>query len=506
MDILPSKYKDIPRLIKDLKNRPAEYWEKRGEKRALSIFKSAAQRVPAYKDFLKKQKINPSKIKTIKDFKLIPTIDKQDYLRKYPLSDLCWDGKLGEGRYSVAATSGSTGQPFYFPRTEAQDLQYAGTAELYLRTNFNIDKLKTLYVNAFPMGIWIGGVFTYEAITTVARRNKFGLSIVNPGIDKKEIIRAITTLGPYFDQVLIGCYGPFLKDVLDDGIDQGIDWKKYNLKFIFSAEGFSEEFRDRVVKLGGLHNPYLDTLNHYGTVDQGTLGYETPLAIWMRKKALKNKKLYEKLFTFEHHLPTLVQYDPELFYFEELDSGVICTAASGLPLIRYDLKDAGGIFRYKDILQKFYSEGINLEKEFKKDGLGRTLWRLPFAYVYERKDFSVSFYAFQIYPETIRKAVQQRAFLRNLTGKFTLISQKDKNQNPELCVHIELRPGHVATAFLEKRLREAILKSLLADSSEFRETYSKKLKAIVPRVIFWKYEDPTHFRPGGKQKWSKITS
>ena len=34
-----------------------------------------------------------------------------------------------------------------------------------------------------------------------------------------------------------------------------------------------------------------------------------------------------------------------------------------------------------------------------------TIWRLPFVYVYERSDFSVSFYAFQIYPETIKRAL-----------------------------------------------------------------------------------------------------
>jgi phenylacetate-coenzyme A ligase PaaK-like adenylate-forming protein len=48
-----------------------------------------------------------------------------------------------------------------------------------------------------------------------------------------------------------------------------VDWKKYNLRFIFSAEGFSETFRDYVAEVAGLKNAYLDTLNHYGTVDQG---------------------------------------------------------------------------------------------------------------------------------------------------------------------------------------------------------------------------------------------
>ena len=48
------------------------------EKRAISVFKLTAKYVPAYKDFLKKAKINPDKIITIQDFKQVPIIDKKN--------------------------------------------------------------------------------------------------------------------------------------------------------------------------------------------------------------------------------------------------------------------------------------------------------------------------------------------------------------------------------------------------------------------------------------------
>lgn len=506
LNLLPTKYKNVPQFMVDLQNRPGAFWEKRGFKRALEVFRETASRVPAYKDFLKKNRIVPAKIKSLEDFRKIPTIDKSNYLRQYPLSALSWDGKLVSGQYSIAATSGSTGEPFYFPRTESQDLQYAGTAELYLRNNFDLPKKKTLYVNAFPMGIWIGGVFTYEAITTIARTNKFPLSIINPGIDKKGIIKSICDLGPMYDQVLVGCYGPFLKDVLDEGVAQGVDWSRYNLKFIFSAEGFSEDFRDYVMQLGGLKNPYLDTLNHYGTVDQGTLAYETPLAIWARRKALENKSLYSMMFKDGHRLPTLAQYDPELFYFEEIDEGLICTAASGLPLVRYDLKDNGGVTTFSRMENIFSKAGESLQKGFAKTGIKKNVWQLPFVHVYERKDFSVSFYAFQIYPETIRRVVQQPDFRNYLTGKFTMMTSSDSSQNPVLEVHLELKKEVSENGELSKIILERLVKALLRDSSEYRETYAHHGKALHPRITFWKYEDPSHFRPGGKQKWTKTNN
>jgi phenylacetate-CoA ligase len=130
--------KNPERLLQDLRTKPEQYWIRRGEKMALRLFRQMAERVPAYKDFLRKNKVDPKKIKTIKDFKSVPTVDKNNYLRRYPLEKLCWDGRFNERQWVFATTSGSTGKPFYFPREDRQDWQYTLTAELYLRTNFEI--------------------------------------------------------------------------------------------------------------------------------------------------------------------------------------------------------------------------------------------------------------------------------------------------------------------------------------------------------------------------------
>jgi hypothetical protein len=56
------------------------------------------------------------------------------------------------------------------------------------------------------MGAWIGGVFTYEVIKSIARKKKYKLSIISPGILKHEIIKAVVNLGEHFDQIIIGGY------------------------------------------------------------------------------------------------------------------------------------------------------------------------------------------------------------------------------------------------------------------------------------------------------------
>ncbi|MFA6503004.1 MAG: hypothetical protein WCT45_01970 [Candidatus Paceibacterota bacterium] len=498
---IPPTLRNIERLEKSLRSDEARLWEKRGEKQALALFHAMAERVPAYKDVLKKNRINPDSVSSIQDFTKLPLIDKQNYLRAYPLADLCWDGEFSERAWTVCTTSGSTGEPFYFPHGVGQDAQYALLAELYLRANFQIHKKRTLYINGFPMGAWIGGVFTYKAVTMLAERGTYPLSIINPGINKIEIIKAVKKLGGDFDQIIIGSYGPFLKDTLDDGIHEGVDWKKYNLGFIFSAEGFSEGFRDYVLETAGKKDDLAATLNHYGTVDLGTMSYETPLAILARREALAHPDLYQKLFDDSIRVPTLTQYLPNLFYFEEVAGTLACSAAAGLPLVRYDLKDVGGVYRYDEMLDAYRATGIDLEKDLATKGLAHTGWKLPFVYVYERNDFSVSFHAFQIYPATIRRAFEHSSLDAKITGKFAMRVEYDQDQNQQFEINLELKKDVPPTDALKEEITRLVTDQLLKESSEYRETYRMKGQRVLPHIVFWQYEHERFFRPGIKQKW-----
>ncbi|QQS22565.1 hypothetical protein IPM19_02945 [bacterium] len=499
---------NITSLEKNLKTKPESFWQKRGEQRALKLFHEMAKRVPAYKDFLKKHKVNPAKIKSAADFALVPTIDKNNYLRKYPLKQLCWDGVLSKQQSVYAATSGTTGEPFYFPRTHEQSRQYALTAELYLRNNFQIHKKSTLYIDGFAMGAWIGGLFTYEAVQILQQKG-YDISIITPGVNSKEIIKAMRQLGDKYDQVILGGYPPFVKDTIDQGLSEGLNWKKYNLGIIFSAEGFTEAFRDYVAKQAGLKNIYTSTLNHYGTVDQGTHSHETPLSILVRRLSNKNKKFKAKLFSgiaendaALERQPTLTQYLPELFYFENDNGNLYCSAFSGLPLFRYDLKDRGGIMSAKEVMAKAKDCGIDLDKEIRTAKLKDTVWNLPFVYVYERSDMVVSWYGGNIYPEHVREAHLTKATNKHTTGKFAMRITYDKKHNPVLEVNTELKPGAKLSKKFIATLRDTLIKVLLKKNSEYRVLHSNFSKKMVPVVKLWQHQSAPHFAGGGKQKWT----
>lgn len=495
---LPRGYKNAEVLDRNLQSKSENHWLRSGQKRALGMFHSMAQDVPAYRKFLKKHDINPSSIKSFRDFSSVPSLDKSNYLRAYSRPELCWEGKFDEQSWVISTTSGSTGEPYYFPRTNLQDKYFALTSELYLRTNFDIQNKTTLYIDAFPMGAWIGGVFTYETIKQVAEKG-YPLSIITPGIHRQEVINAVKQLGHEFDQIIIAAYAPHLKDILDQGSDQGINWRDYNIGLIFSAEAFSETFRDYVIKTIGGKDPLRSTLNHYGTVDLGTMAHETPLSVLIRRVLVEDDKL-NILFPEDKRQPTLAQYDPNLFYFEQVGNNLLCSSYSGIPLFRYDLKDYGGVLTKTEVYKRLNDSGYDVDALIEEYGIEDTVRNLPFVYVYERDDFSVSYYAFLIYPDTVRRALQITEFEKQITGKFTMEVDYDKNGNQQFKIYIEKKPGKEGKD-LKDKLKKHLHEKLSEENSEYRVTAEIIGEKFKPHVYLLDYGDPAYFKPGTKQKW-----
>lgn len=494
-------FKNSNDFLRLLQTKKENFWLERGEKQALGLFFETIESVPAYKSFLKVNKVNIKDVKEIGNFSSVSPTDKNSYLKKHDYNDLIKKGCFPRKGWITSATSGSTGEPFYFPRTEVQDLYYALTAELYLRTNFEIHKKKTLYVNGFALGVWIGGLFTYQAVKHILEKDKYNITLINPGINKEEMLKAIKKLSPYYDQIIIGGYPPLIKDFVDFSNEQGFDWSKISKKFIFSAEGFSEDFRDYIAKQTKLKNIYKDTLNHYGTVDLGTMSYETPLSILIRRLAVRNKPFLNAIFGEGNRLPTLTQFIPEHFFFEEEEGKLFCTANSGIPLIRYDLKDLGGVKKFGEIFKIAKEYGIDLKKEIKKAGIENTIWQLPFVYVFERADFSISLYGANVYPENIRPSLFHKKFEQYLSGRFAMQVEYSETQDPTFVVHVELKHNVTSPDNISNELSKVIFSRLIEENSEYFNNFKTMGEKVLPKIILWQHESHEYFKRGGKQKW-----
>ena len=103
-------------------------------------FHDASQRIPAYKDFLTEFAIKPELIKSIADFSQVPYTSKENYILKYPLEKKCWDGDITQ-THMFGASSGSTGEPTFWPRQIEQEIDGAVIHEYLLERSLRLIKI-----------------------------------------------------------------------------------------------------------------------------------------------------------------------------------------------------------------------------------------------------------------------------------------------------------------------------------------------------------------------------
>lgn len=268
-------------FLTPLENKLEKSLNTNSEQAIINLFHEVSNTIPAYKQFLQEQNINPENIKTIEDFQALPLIDKHNYIGAYPLGDRCRRGKI-ESCDFIAVSSGSTGQPTFWPRFITDEYQIATRFEQIFKDSFQAEQGNSLAVVCFSLGTWVGGIYTANCCRHLAAKG-YPITVVTPGNNKTEIFRIIDQLAPLFDRVVLLGYPPFLKDVIDSGISQGIQWQNYATKLVMAGEVFSEEWRDLVATRIGSTNPCYDFASLYGTADAGVLGNETPLSICIRR-------------------------------------------------------------------------------------------------------------------------------------------------------------------------------------------------------------------------------
>lgn len=488
-------------IIKSFSKENTEFWEQEKKTRSLKLFREAAKYVPAYKDFLKKNRVKVENIKTYKDFQQVPIISKKNYLKQYELEDLCWGGTLKHPMV-FTSTSGSTGKPFYFPRWEHLDWEYSVLVEDFLQHSSHASKGPILVIIGFGMGVWIGGLITYKAFEIAAQRLNLPVSIITPGINKLEIFKALKNIAPHYKETILVGYPPFLKDVIDESKNEKINLKNLNVRLFSAAESYTEKFRSYIADNAGVKNTCLDITNIYGTADIGAMAWETPTSILIRQLAVKNQKLFENIFSQVSKTPTLAQYNPFFISFESIKGEIVLTGNNAIPLIRYAVGDQGGITTFDEIKQKFDGIGIVLKSEAQRNHI-KSLYKLPFVYVYERSDFSVSLYGLNIYPEPVREALMAKPICKYLTGKFTMEVNFNNKQNQFLLINLELKNNGFVSNIIKKEASDSIIENLEKKNSEYRELHKFLGKRALPKLAFLPVGDSRYFRPGVKQKWVK---
>lgn len=475
----------------------AEQLARDPQEKVLTLFQRCAETVPAYRRFIASHHVRPQDITNYQAFQALPLMNKANYMQKYSLPERCFDGNLLSAD-RVAVSSGSTGHPTFWPRSARYELDVAVRFEQVFVDSFAADKRRTLAVVCFALGNWVGGLFTTSCCWHLAHKG-YPLMVATPGNNKAEIFRVVRELAPHFEQTVLLGYPPFVKDVLDAGSAEGINWEEYRTKMVFAGEVFSEEWRTLLGQRIGSTDFCFDSASLYGTADGGVLGNETPLSIAIRRWLSRHPEAARQLFG-ESRLPTLVQYDPCSRFFEVHENTLVVSGENSVPLLRYHIADKGGLLNYSDMWLFLTQHAVlsladlGLPPDFKPR-------QLPFVYVFGRADFTVSYYGANIYPENVTVGLEQPEISKWVSGKFVLETQETTEGDKTLHIAVELLPGVDPLAGMASMIAESIKAQLLRLNSEFAN-YTPAERQL-PTVTLHAFADAAYFPTGVKHRYTR---
>lgn len=476
-----------------MSNMPASFWRRQGQKSALKIFKEASQKSPAYKEFLRKQRIKPKNIISMADFKKLPIINKKNYIEKYPLGELTLEGDLSS-KYTVEKSSGYGGGSFFWPRTAKEDAIFPKYIEYSFVQFYGIDKKKTLVILTLALGTWTSGEKMAEALRMAAKNPKYKMTVITPGANLEEVIEIVKSLSSEYEQTVIVGYPPFIKSVIDEGIRHKINWKKFNTKLGLGGEGYSEAWREYMAeKIGLPKKDLLGISGGYGAADVGmSVGREYPMSVMIRKLAYKDKNLAADLFGMHSFLPSLLQFNPSTFFIESNQNGeLLFTVNAGIPLVRYNIHDKGGVIYFDEMISILEKHGIDIYKKLASYGYERgDIWKMPFFYVFGRSDGTISVGGANIYPENIEAALYHPDAKVINAHKLTLELDENMNTCPSILVELtkDTHPlSESDSVLLEKRLHDLFLNKMLQINNDFRDAYRVDPKTTDPKVKIFSF-------------------
>jgi len=482
---------------------PEEFWIQRGQANALATFRRAARTVPAYRAFLKEHGVQPRDIQTFEDFQQLPATSKEDYLLKHDLADLMPGGKL-DGTRVVATSSGSTGQPLFWPRSKRQDDGALRGLQAYFDL-FDIRGKSTLFLMTLSLGLHVAGQYMAELMLRLARMPHNRLTVVTPGTSVEDTVELAAHLSPRFDQTILAAYPAFVQQVLTAGSDRGIRWPDLSLFVMTGGESWSEGWREVIAdSVGGSPHPMRVT-GVYGTSDGGgIMGFETPLSILGRQLAHQREDVRLRLFDGRLEA-AFVQFNPMGRFFEEVEGELTLTCWQAVPLIRYALHDAGAVVPFSMVTKRLRSCDADPEALLRARGLAPdSIWQWPFLSCFGRSDGAVSVAAANIYPHMLQHVFAGHPEVSH----FRLAVEGGGGSANRFLVYVELGERATLTgdarARLESVLHDEVVSALSRSSSEYRESLVEAPEVAHPSIVLVPYGSGLFAEDVGRQKRSHI--
>jgi phenylacetate-CoA ligase len=412
--------------------------------------------VPAYADILTRHGVDPASVTDLDAFRArVPLTDKTTTFLAYPVRELCRGGTL-TGIKSIIPSSGHSGT-FAFSVDTAEGAALAAKgADLAFEYVLEISTRRGLVLNCYPMGLQV----------------PTSMAVANTGVSADVALAIVRAVAAEFEQLVIVGQPLFVKKLVEDGVEQGIDWARLRTTLVTGGEGFVESWRTYMSGLIGIADPDNPTTQFVAsTMGAGELGlnlfHEIPETIRIVRRAYRDPGLREALFgAGVTHTPHFFLYYPMRSFIEEIpapgwpggDLAVSHTALDlPLPLLRYRTGDLVRLIphrRLEEILGHY-------APDLAVPGL-----KLPCAGVFGRRD-ALPLGRDRVTAETLKEALFFDAEVaRAVTGFFHA-----RAEGRELRVDVQLREGKKASSELDDRLARALRSALPSGASPRARTF-----------------------------------
>jgi len=418
---------------------------------ALGAFHRVAAEVPAYGQILREAGVDPSKVRTLEDFRTrVPVIDKPATFGRFGVAELCRGGQLGRVA-SVLTSSGHSGR-FAYGLYGPEDVETASDRiDDALDAFFRVRTRSTLLVNCLPMGVKV-----YTRACTL------GETCVRADM----VTALVSAFGRHYEQVILVGETAFIKHVLELGQRQGLDWGSRLIHIVVGEEPLAENARKYLEILAGIQRKQPDKgliVSSMGVAEIGlNLFFETPALIAVRRALHEDRTLRQAVLgPSARNVPMLFTYDPSQLFVEVVGSRqlVVSTLAPDrrLPLIRYATGDEAEFLNGND--------GIAAAAE--AGGMpADVLASVPILCVEGRGQFALAGDV-RVYPEQVKEGVYSDPALAGLTtANFRLRSGPDRAR-----IRIQLSPGVGTEPGLADRFAGAIAHYVDAPIEVACETY-----------------------------------
>jgi phenylacetate-CoA ligase len=225
----------------------------------------------------------------------------------------------------------------------------------------------------------------------------------------------------------------------------------------------------------------------------------------IRRLAWKDTNVRRAVFGDDPRLPMLFQYNPLNHHVTVTDDAELVFTINRMdilsPRIAYNIHDEGGIATYAELRQRLLSAGVDIEAL--TPAAERSV-RLPFLWVYGRKDSTVSVMGANIYPEDVEQALYDLPRLAAVTNSFCLGLEEQGTGDVRPCFSFEVRSP--VTDALVCEFERGIIERVTAINADFRTAMGEHRLGVLPLIRLHGIGQGPFGRDGGRIKQTRIVS